>query len=222
MIQPRAHNPVGVSLTPTRAEALARLLASSDAVVIEDDHAGDISSSPPISLGAYLPDRTVHIRSFSKSHGPDLRLAAVGGAFEPVTGLVSRRMLGPGWSSRLLQLVLVELMRDQVSLDALAAARDTYAERRRRLTAALHERGVTTTGTDGINVWVGVADERRALLTLAARGIGAAPGEPFMVKPSATQHLRVTISAVRDGFDLLADDLALAAQGGRVAGPSRR
>ena len=49
------------------------------ALVVEDDHANEISSAPLTSIGTWLPERTVHIRSFSKSHGPDLRLAAVGG-----------------------------------------------------------------------------------------------------------------------------------------------
>ena len=39
------------------------------------------------------------------------------------------------------------------------------------------------TGSDGINLWMRVADERSALVTLAAQGIGAAPGEPFRRAP---------------------------------------
>jgi DNA-binding transcriptional MocR family regulator len=39
-LQPRAHNPTGVSITPRRAADLAALLSTSDTVVIEDDHAG--------------------------------------------------------------------------------------------------------------------------------------------------------------------------------------
>ena len=56
------------------------------------------------------------------------------------------------------------------------------------LTAA----GVAAAGTDGINLWVPVADERSAAVALAARGVGVAPGEPFLVRPDA-DHLRVTV-----------------------------
>mgnify|MGYP003352323885 CR=1 FL=1 len=45
------------------------------------------------------------------------------------------------------------------------------------------------TGTDGINLWMEVADERTALITLAAQGIGAAPGAPFMVRPGRRRVL---------------------------------
>ncbi|HEX9260168.1 MAG TPA: aminotransferase class I/II-fold pyridoxal phosphate-dependent enzyme [Acidimicrobiales bacterium] len=212
-LQPRAQNPSGVSLTPARARKLASLLRSQRAVVVEDDHAGDIATSPLVSLGAALPDRTVHIRSYSKSHGPDLRLAAVGGAGRVIEDLADRRLLGPGWSSRLLQAVLLELLDDGPTLAAVASARDIYAQRRAAAVAALRERGVRTTGNDGINLWVEVADEQNALVTLAARGIGAAPGTPFEVASLAASHLRVTIGLVRERFADVADDLARAAAG---------
>ncbi len=80
---------------------------------MEDDHSGDIASAKPVSIGSHLPDRTVHIRSFSKSHGPDLRLAAVGGAGDVITAVANRRLLGPGWSSRILQAVLLALLDDR-------------------------------------------------------------------------------------------------------------
>ena len=42
-----------------------------------------------------------------------------------------------------------------------------------------------------------VGDERSALMTLAAQGIGAAPGEPFMVRDDAPS-LRVTVGLIDD------------------------
>jgi DNA-binding transcriptional MocR family regulator len=196
-LQPRAHNPTGVSMTARRAKAVAGLLARSNAVVIEDDHSGDISSAPDVSIGTHLPGRTVHIRSFSKSHGPDLRLAAVGGAGDVITAAANRRLLGPGWSSRILQAVLLALLDDPGVSDRLAVARAEYARRRAAVTDVLTDRGVPFTGSDGINLWMSVADERSALITLAARGIGAAPGEPFMVRDD-TPHLRLTVGLLGD------------------------
>ncbi len=203
-------------MTARRAAALARLLAASTAYVIEDDHSGDISSSDPVSIGRHLPGRTVHIRSFSKSHGPDLRLAAVGGAGEVVATVANRRLLGPGWSSRILQALLLALLDDPATIERIADARAAYAERRRIVTDVLHDRGVPVSGADGINLWIEVADERTALITLAARGIGAAPGEPFLVHPD-TDHLRVTVGAIVGPVDQVrATAVALAEAAGRV------
>jgi len=209
-LQPRAHNPTGITLTERRSEQLAAALSDSDAIVVEDDHSGDIASGELVSLGTWLPQRTVHIRSYSKSHGPDLRLAAVGGAGNVVSAVANRRLLGPGWSSRILQAVLLEMLDHQPTIDAVGVARAEYAARRLAVTNVLSDAGVGFTGTDGINLWMHVADERSALLTLAAQGIGAAPGEPFMVRDGAPS-LRVTVGLIDDSIATYAARLAEAA-----------
>lgn len=197
-LQPRAQNPTGVSMTVERAAMLAAVLADarlgSRAVAVEDDHSGDIATGEDVSLGRHLPERTVHIRSYSKSHGPDLRIAAVGGSAEIIDPLVSRRMLGPGWTSRLLQSVLVELLTDPGAVAAVERARSMYAVRSLALRSGLARRGVKSTAGDGINAWVEVADERAALVALAAHGIRVSPGGPFMVTEEPSRHVRVTTS----------------------------
>jgi DNA-binding transcriptional MocR family regulator len=222
-LQPRAHNPTGVSMTADRAAALARIIADFPTLtVVEDDHAGDIASAPPISLGAYLPDRTVRVSSFSKSHGPDLRLAAVGGPAALVSAVADRRLLGPGWSSRILQAVLLDLLTSAETATRIAAARAEYARRRAALLAALAAHRVTATAPDGINMFLPVENQQFAMVTLAAHGIAVAPGSPFVVSPLRSDHVRLTVGLVRDGFDHLAAVLATAARPRtRIAGGSR-
>ena len=65
-------------------------------IIVEDDSSGPISSSAPISLGPWLPEQVLHIRSYSKSHGPDLRLAAVSGPDSPALARAPRAGAGPG------------------------------------------------------------------------------------------------------------------------------
>jgi DNA-binding transcriptional MocR family regulator len=137
----------------------------------------------------------VHVRGFSKSHGPDLRLAAVGGSGDVLGPVVERRALGVGWSSRLLQAVLSDLLADDVAVNEVAAARDEYAQRRAAFVSALAAHGVEAGADDGINCWVRVADERSAVLQLALAGIGAAPGGPFCIAADPG-HLRLTVGLV--------------------------
>ncbi|WP_127506953.1 aminotransferase class I/II-fold pyridoxal phosphate-dependent enzyme [Actinoplanes solisilvae] len=211
-LQPRAHNPTGVSMTAARAAALAAVLDGfPDVLVVEDDHAGDIATAPPVSLGAHLPSRTVHVASFSKSHGPDLRLAAIGGPSSVIAAVADRRLLGPGWSSRLLQGVLLDLLTDPSAIAQIAKARQAYATRRAALLSALHDRGVTATAADGINLWMAVDDQQIAMVALAAHGIAVAPGAPFCVTPLDSDHVRVTAGLIPDDFEPLADILAAAA-----------
>ena len=209
-LQPRAHNPTGITMTARRNKELARLLAGTDTIVVEDDHSGDIASGRLASFGTALAGRTVHIRSYSKSHGPDLRLAAVGGAGAVVGAVANRRLLGPGWSSRILQAVLLEMLDHQPTIDAVAAAREEYARRRVVVAAVLTDAGVAVTGTEGINLWMRVGNERAAQLALAADSIGVAPGEPFMVSDDAP-HLRVTVGLIDRDLASVAHRLAEAA-----------
>jgi len=194
LLQPRAHNPTGASMTAARAAELAQVLreGAPSCVVVEDDHVGEIAMAPPVSLATHLPERTVAIRSFSKSHGPDLRLAAVGGPADLIEPVIARRNLGPAWSSRLLQQLLAEMLTDERCAATVAKARDAYVQRRVALTDALAQRGIPVLARDGFNVWVPVASERDAMVLLAAQGIGVAPGRPFLAAPINGDHLRIT------------------------------
>ena len=228
LMQPRAQNPTGASMSAERAADLARVIRSAtdvdDLVVIEDDHSGLISTEGDVTLGTSLPDRVVHVRSFAKSHGPDLRIAALGGPRDLIDRIVARRMLGPGWTSRMLQTILLDLLTDGTAIDAVAEARRAYYTRQRALGDALRARGVPVVPADGINMWVPVLSERSALVQLAAAGIRVAAGTPFLAAGDAAvgvngsrsrpagEFVRVTVGVLRDGTDEVADALATAAR----------
>ena len=211
ILQPRAHNPTGIGMTAERAQALAGLLADTDTLVIEDDHSGAVAGADLHTVGVYLPEQVVHIHSFSKAYGPDLRLAAVGGASEPIDEMIRRRQLGPSWSSRLLQAILLRLLTDPGTDELLEASAATYSRRRRLLMDALAENGIELPGGSGFNLWLPVHDEQWALVALASRGIGVAPGSPFQIGPADGPHVRITTARVADGFEELAGHLADAA-----------
>lgn len=223
LLQPRAHNPTGASLTHARALDLADVLRThplgARVLVVEDDHSGAVCQSPDVSLGSHLPGQVVHVRSFSKSHGPDLRIAAVGGPAQLMAELVARRMLGPGWTSRMLQEVLVELLTDASVRDAVAHARATYALRQRELSRSTRAAGGLLVAGDGLNMWLPVADERGAMLHLSAAGIRCAPGAPFSPAGRADAaggpggYLRLSLGQLRNDFDAVGQTLAAAAQG---------
>jgi DNA-binding transcriptional MocR family regulator len=217
IMQPRSHNPTGISMTAERAAVLARLLEDTETLIVEDDHSGAVAGAELNTLGTYLPERVVHIHSFSKAYGPDLRLAAVGGAAGPIDELVRRRQLGPSWSSRLLQAILLRLLTDPAVDELLAGAAGAYSDRRGRLTRALAERDIVIGPGSGLNLWLPVLDEQWAQVALASRGIGAAPGSPFQIGSADGPHLRITTARVTDRYEELADQLAGAAQaaGGR-------
>jgi DNA-binding transcriptional MocR family regulator len=213
VLQPRTQNPSGVSMTIDRARELARVIRNSrggeHTLVIEDDHSGEISSSGDVSLGTFLPDRVIHIRSFSKSHGPDLRIAAIGGPKKFMDRFIARRILGPGWTSRMLQTILFDLLTEPEPVAQVALARRTYRERQEAIAAALRANGREIATADGINLWLEVDDERDAVVQLAAGGIRVAAGTPFLSSPGG-QFIRVTAGQIRDDFDAVGAQLASA------------
>ncbi|WP_214317618.1 aminotransferase-like domain-containing protein [Nonomuraea sediminis] len=221
-LQPRAHNPAGISWTPQRAAELASVLAEfPGSVVIEDDAGGDVAAAPPISLGTWLPDRTIHIHSFSKAYGPELRLAAMGGPATLIGPVVERRLLGQGWTSRLLQNLLLNLLTDEHSVAQVQHARQEYRRRRDAVTEALAVEGIQLAPGDGINLWLPVHDEQVALISLASHGIGAIAGTGFMIdlSPGQIPHVRIAVGLAATGHAELAHHLAIAARAGRRSRP---
>jgi DNA-binding transcriptional MocR family regulator len=205
--QPRTHSVTGHRVGETRRAELARVLRDSDTLIIEDDGIGDISSLLPASLGTRFPQRTVHILSYSKSLGPDLRLAVLSSSSSIVNRIQAYRSFGAGWTSRILQEAAAWLIRDPQSTAIVDRSRDVYARRRRALVGALGLRGIELPDGDGLCVWIPVKSEQFALVTLAARGIVVLPGQ--MCTTSDWQHIRVSTSLLNDGVDIVADAIAL-------------
>ena len=64
---------------------------------------------------------------------------------------------------------------------------------------------------DGLNIWLPVADEQSALITLASAGIAAAAGAAFL-PAGGPPHLRVTVGLIADDHAAVAAKLAEAAR----------
>ena len=161
IVQPRAHNPSGVALSETRA---ASWLHDSPNTMCSSSK----TTTPAWSQGAASQSRCPSTRpncaraQFLEIARADLRLAAVGGPSEIIDVVVRRRQLGPSWTSRLLQRVLLGLLTDPAAEAAVRDAEQTYLVRRRTLVDALDRAGVTVdTNGSGLNLWIPVDDERR-------------------------------------------------------------
>jgi DNA-binding transcriptional MocR family regulator len=96
--------------------------------------------------------------------------------------------------STLLQRLVVRLWRDPEVAAAVASAGESYETRRRALVAALAERGLGTGGRSGINVWVPVPDETRAVTALRDAGYGVAPGSLYRL--ASPPGVRITVSGL--------------------------
>lgn len=207
--QPRTHSATGNSVSQARQAALAQTLAQSTTLIVEDDGLGDLSATPAWSLGTIFPDRTLHVRSFSKAYGPDLRLAVLSATAEMVRRIQAWRNFGVSWTSRILQDSVAWLLQDAATQERIAAARATYRQRRERMLTALAAHGLKLPMRDGLSICIPVASEQYAMITLAARGIAVLPGERCRLGP--TQFIRVSIACLQaTQLEMLASALAIA------------
>ena len=208
VVTPRAQNPTGAALTPSRVRELRRVLGRHrETLVIEDDHAGPVAGAPPCSIVAENRPRWSVIRSMSKSLGPDLRVALLAGDTTTVARVEGRRMVGAGWVSGILQAVAAQLRDDPATGRLLREAERTYTRRRAGLVAALAAHGIPAHGRSGLNVWVPVPEESRVVQGLLTLGWAVRAGERYRV--ASPPAVRITTAALdTDEAVRLAADLA--------------
>ncbi|MBO9127119.1 MULTISPECIES: aminotransferase-like domain-containing protein [unclassified Rhizobium] len=209
IFQPRIHSVTGQTVTAARMQSLADVLRGADTLIVEDDGIGDISDAPRQSMGNIFPDRVIHIFSLSKTHGPDLRLAALSSSRAIVEQIQSFRSFSAGWTSRILQAAGAWLIRDPATQETVRKARAIYAQRRYDLVQALRDRNINAAHGAGLSAWVPVSSEPFAMVTLAARGIAVHPGAKFSLLPGS--YLRVATATLSDRCIEVADSIALAA-----------
>ncbi|MER9709517.1 PLP-dependent aminotransferase family protein [Mesorhizobium sp. M0174] len=214
LFQPRVHSVTGACMSPARLEVIGDLLAGTDVLIVEDDGVGDIASAPRISLGRRFPDRVIHILSYSKTHGPDLRLAVLSGSATIVEQIQSYRSFSSGWTSRILQAATAWLLQDPATTALVERAKQVYRRRRERLACELAKRNVDIDAGHGLSVLIPVASEPYAMVTLAAHGIAVHAGAKFST--GKTNAVRVATSILdEEHLEHVANSLALAADPAR-------
>jgi GntR family transcriptional regulator/MocR family aminotransferase len=207
LLTPRAHNPTGASWSSARLSAIADVLAAHPgSIIIEDDQFADIATTRPGSLltDERIAERVVYIRSFSKSIGPDLRMAVAVARPRLRDLIVEAKGHADGWSSRLLQRTLTAVLVDPELGPVLARARDAYRNRREVAAEALNTAlrgydGGAWCGPDGVNLWVRLphgVDSAEVAEHAAAFGVLVAQGEGFFIRPGRNDVVRLNAGSV--------------------------
>jgi DNA-binding transcriptional MocR family regulator len=192
IVTPRAQNPTGAALDESRARELRAVLdRRPDVLVIEDDHAAEVSGATAETLTAGR-GRWAVARSLSKGLGPDLRVALLAGDETTVSRVEGRQLLGTGWVSHVLQRLGAALLAHRQPLERAARI---YGERRGALLDALAARGIEAHGRSGLNVWVPVPDEAAVVRGLLDAGWAVAAGERFRI--ASAPAVRITIATLR-------------------------
>lgn len=192
LLQPVLQNPTGGSMSERRRDELVALLKDHpEILIIEDDGFGLLAEQPHYTLSELLPHH-IYVRSYSKSHGSDLRLAVLESSEYIIDALHSFLGFGAGWTSRLLQEILAWMLTDEDTRKRVHDAVLVYAERREALQAALTKRGISSTG-GGLHIWIAVPDESYALEVATAHGVAFTTGTRYGIESG---HLRISTGSL--------------------------
>ncbi len=131
----------------------------------------------------------IYIRSFSKSIGPDFRIAIAAARSRLRALLMEEKSFADGWSSRLTQYQRSPRSSlTQIWILPLQTLREAYEDRRRATSRVLSSKVAglarVTPGMDGVSIWVVLSPEIGSSEVIehgASLGVLVAPGEPFFI-----------------------------------------
>ncbi|MBW9207650.1 aminotransferase class I/II-fold pyridoxal phosphate-dependent enzyme [Mumia sp. zg.B53] len=206
--QPRMADPLAHHVTDERARDLAAVLAEREVLIVEEDTAACLAAGPAGSVGSWLPDQTVLVRGYQRSHGPTVRMAVVGGASAVVDRLRARQDITGSFPPLVAQRTLALMLGDLGVQEMVARARWRYARRWHALARALRHRGLAVPGVDGLALWVRVPDGPAALRRLARSGIRARLGTEAAGPAEGSRHLRLATVGLRFEHDAVAELVA--------------
>lgn len=197
IFQPRAHLPLGLSMSAARAKELADVLKNHPNVhIIEDDPLGPICSTPAESLGKWLPERTILVRSFCKAFGLDLRSSIIGGSPSHIAAIRQSRASGLGMGSRILQGALLHILTDPDYQNRMDEIRQEYILRRAELVRCLDlSDSDRQKPGDGLCVWLPVHDELQMVSALASKNVLVGSGNRYYLQ-EGPPHIAIHIGTL--------------------------
>jgi 2-aminoadipate transaminase len=200
---PNFQNPTGRTCSRDTREAVARVLADSRTVLLEDDPFGEIrfrgEHLPPI--GAFAPERTVMLGTFSKIVTPGLRVGWVAAPAPVAERLAMVKQAADLHAGTLDQMLLCRFLADN-DLDAhIASVATRYGAQCDRMIAAMEREfppEVAFTRPDGgLFLWVSLPEGFRAMdlyRRALAAGVACIPGEAFFADGSGGNTFRLNFS----------------------------
>jgi DNA-binding transcriptional MocR family regulator len=189
---PDIHNPTGCRYSEAKKRALASLARSLGVWIVEDDYLSELEPSGIPRFVDLAPDRTIWIKSLSKTTAPGIRIGALSGPPELALRAASLKAETDPGPSAWLQFFAERIVSSGLLDAELAACRPVMARRRAELSTLLGRFPCLSfdPNTRGYNLWV--ASDRDS-------GLAAPPwaeGRRFGYGPSVKRHFRLSFMAL--------------------------
>jgi 2-aminoadipate transaminase len=201
---PTFHNPTSVCLSPARRQALVRLAAAADFVIVEDDVYRELAYDAPAppSLWSLAPDRVIRMGSFAKSLAPGVRLGWLTGPAPLITRIADGGLLDSGGGiNHFAALVVNELCHNGAYEAQITRLKQAYTTQRNALLTALGDfmppgcRWYAPGG--GFFAWLFLPeglDTRQLLPHAEAGGVAYLPAATFCLDNRLPNALRLSFS----------------------------
>ena len=204
---PNFQNPTGITMAAERRQAVAKLAAEYDALILEDDVYRDLAyegETPPALYALDGCGHVVRIGSFSKILAPGLRL---GWAIAPpalIQRVVHSGLLDMGGGANPFVANVVAAYCAHGLLEPhIARVREVYRERRDIMLDALARympaEAAWRKTAGGFFIWLTLPPglrTRQAVEQAARHGVAVLAGDPCFAERATGQHLRLAFSYV--------------------------
>ena len=202
---PNFQNPTGRMMSEERRQTLVEKAREHDLLVVEDDPYGALwyEAAPPASLLSRMPERVIHMGSFSKVLAPGLRLGYLIAPVEITKKFEQAKQATDLHTSTIAQRVVYEVVKDGFLDEHIPSIRQRYKNQAHAMLDALTTympKGVTwNQPAGGMFLWVTLPDgmnSEKMLDKVFAHNVAYVPGTPFYANEAQTNTLRLAFVTV--------------------------
>lgn len=200
VLTPTLQNPTSAVMSLERKQAIAHVARRHGVMVIEDDVYGALTDSPP--LYRFLPELAVLVSSLSKTVAAGVRLGWIV-ASPQLLGRIDPYAQSAHWGvSPLCMAIACQWIGDGTAQTRVQWQTREVA-RRWRLAKKILGPWMYQTQTPSPHIWLTVGEGESALAEACrAAGVDVVPADVFAVKPTATNAVRISLTAAASVQDL--------------------
>lgn len=193
VLTPTLQNPTSAVMSIERKQAIAHVARRHGVLIIEDDVYGALTDSP--SLYRFLPELSVLVSSLSKTVAAGVRLGWIVASPELLARIDPYAQSAHWGVSPLCMAIACQWIGDGTA-QARVQWQTGEVARRWRLAKKILGPGMYQTQTPSPHIWLTVADSEIPLAEACrAAGVDVVPADVFTVKPTATNAVRISLTA---------------------------
>jgi len=219
---PNFQNPTGISYSQQNRQAVAEIVAPSNALLIQDDPYGELrfSGKAKTNFMSLLPEQTIMLGSFSKIITPSFRLGWIVAPTNLIKPLVIAKQAADLHTNYFSQQIILQYLNDNPVDEHIAKIIQFYGKQKQAMMSAITEyfpKDVhIATSEGGMFLWA-TLPENKSAMTLFDKAIqekvAFVPGKPFYVGEKETipentlrlSYVTMSEAKIKTGIKTLSD-----------------